>query len=223
MTTASALNTQLSYELRNDSGEFPAAELLAYQNRVCEMLHTVLVRRQSEIVCTGTGDFTTVAGTQYYDLTDSGIADVSDLWVPYKVWVDEYPPMDKCSLEDLFDSINEEEKDNTGHRTRPLSYCMKGDVMWFKEVPDDAYTVRFWYFPSYSAIATVDAAVPHSGMFDQAIIESVLLIARNRDEQNYELEAQLMNILEDAAHNMLGLRGSIEKQFTVKMNIRRRV
>lgn len=216
MATVAEKIIQIEYELRNESGEFTDAELLAYFNKSYEVLYGVLVNRESELVRTGTGSFVTVAGTQSYDLT--GVASpVTDLWLPDKVWVSENEPMDMCGETDLYDTINEEEAGNTGHRCEPTEYCLVGDTMWFKESPDAVYTINLKYFPSFTALSAASSNMPLSGIFDQSLSQSVIFIAKNRNETQISVEGQLMTVFEEAALNLTKRRRYKPKQFSVRM------
>lgn len=218
MTTVAESITQISYELRNDAGEFTSPELLAYHNRVCEILHFTLVRMESDLVRTGTCSFVTVAGTQSYDLTAaSPLPALTDFLIPHRVWVSTYPPMDMCEEIDLYEGINEEEDSQTGHRAQPYSYCILNQTMWFKEVPDAVYTIEVRYFPNFATLAATSADIPHHGLFDQAIAQSVILLAKNRDDQSVSLEGQLMSMIEAEALKVLGRRTKIQKKITVKV------
>jgi len=206
---------QINYELRNLGDEFTDAELLAYYNKANEILYRTLINMESDWVRTGSDSFTTVEGTQYYNLaTDE---DIEDIWLLHRVWVSEYEPMDVCAEADLYDAINEEEAGNTGHRCIPTEYCMLGNVLWFKESPDDAYTVHIKYYPSYTDLESTDD-MPYNGMFDMALSQAVIFIAKNRNEMGVNIEAQLTSIFEKTALDLARRRRKAPKQFTPRMS-----
>lgn len=208
---------QVGYELRNDSGEFSDQELLTYVNKNLEILHTVLINSESELVRTGSGSFNTIAGTQSYDLTSSGI-DITDMWLPHRVWTSQYEPMDMCSEDELYDGINNEEKGSTGCRARPQEYCLVGDYMWFKEVPDVVYTVNIKYFPEHTNVR-LDSTMPYRGIFNQKLVQGVLMTAKNRNEMNVNVEASLLALYESAAFNLIKRRAYIPKQFSISSKV----
>lgn len=213
--------TDLSYSLRNASGEFDDAELMSYLNRAYECLYKVLVKMKNEKVKTGTGSFSTTAGSQSYDLTASGI-NITDLWVPHRVWVSGSELMDVCYEEDLYDTINQEEDGNTGHRTEPTEYCLIGSTVWFKESPDDTYTVEIRYFPSFTTLTDYTANMPLSGIFNMSLLQAVEMYAKTRNEMNPSLDIQLMEMFKAEALFMLGKRSKKNVRFSFDKRLRRK-
>lgn len=197
----SEMITDLRYELRDTvtTYQYADAELTSYINKVSEIIHMMLIDAESEIVRTGTGTITTVAGTQSYDLDDNSMG---DLWVPHRVWVDEYEPMTMCEEWELFDGINAEERSETGHRSLPEKYYLEDDDIWFREVPDDAYTVRLKYYPNYTLVTTTDAC-PFRHIFNQDIIEGVKILAKNRNEMDVQVDAVLKDYFEGISRKIM--------------------
>jgi hypothetical protein len=210
MTTPNSLIVDVGYELQNASGDFEKPELLSYINRSLEMIYRKLVQVGSEIVRTGTGSFDTVAGTQSYDLTSESM---TDIWVINRVWIEGSELMDLCIEKDLYDTINAEENSETGHRCEPLEYCLIVNQLWFKESPDDAYTVQVRYFSKFTSL-TLNGTMPYNDLANTQVRDMVLLLAQNRIQRNEKLHAQLLVINQQAMNVIVGLR---EKQ---KKNIR---
>ena len=202
MSTASDIITEVGYELVNESGDFGNSELLAYINHALELLHCELVDRGSELARTGTGSFTTTAGTQSYDLTSESM---SDIWRIHRVWVSGSLPMDACEESDLYESINAEEDSETGHRTEPQHWCLIGDTLWFQEVPDDAYTINVRYFPKFSAL-TINDDMPYHDLLNLPVKSMVMLLARNRNLGIDRLHSQLVNIVQSAVSRLVNSR-----------------
>jgi len=199
--TVANIITKVLYELRDPDGtnynkDGAYAELLGYVNRCYELIYSILVGRKSELVRTGTGSFTTAAGTQSYSLTDHTMG---DFWTMERIWVSGYEPMDECTIDDLHDSINAEERSETAHRTQPYDYCIIGDYIWFKQVPDDAYNVYLRYFPNFVALTATTNAMPFNRIFNNEIIEGVKMLAKNRNEMNLNVDAALRDIFYDKA------------------------
>lgn len=205
MSTPTSLITEINYELTNASGDFTSAELLSYINRSLEMIHSELVHNKSESVRTGTGSFDCVVGTQSYDLTDGSGANSSDIWALHRVWIEESEPMDLCTEEDLYDTINAEEASETGHRCEPEEYCLIVDQLWFKESPDDTYTVQIRYFPKFVAIAA-DGAMPYNDMANLEVKSMAVLMAKNRVWKNDNLHGQLLGLNNQARNRIMNLR-----------------
>ena len=193
--------TDIRYELRDTTTtyQYEDAELLVYINKVSEIIHQMLIDQESEMVRNGSGTITCVAGTQSYDLDDNSMG---DLWVPHRVWVDTKEPMTMCEEWELFDSINLEEDSQTGHRAEPCKYCIIEDYIWFKEVPDDTYTVRFKYYPNYTVLTTASAC-PFRHIFNQDIVEGVKIFAKNRNEMDVQIDAVLKDYFEQVAQKVM--------------------
>lgn len=212
--------TDISYSLRNASGEFDDPELLSYLNRAYECLYKVLVKMKNEKVRTGSDSFSTTAGTQSYDLTASGIS-ITDMWVPDKVWVSGSELMDVCFDEDLYDTINQEEDGNTGHRTEPTEYCLINNTVWFKECPDAVYTVNFKYFPSFSVLTNYTADMPLQGIFNMALLQATIMYAKTRNEMNPSINIQLSELFKAEALWLLGKRSKKNVRFSFDKRLRR--
>jgi len=197
----SEMITDMRYELRdtNTTYQYADAELLVYINDISENIHQILIDNESEMVRNGSGTITTVAGTQSYDL---GANTMGDLWVPHRVWVDTKEPMTMCEEWELFDSINLEEDSQTGHRAEPWKYCIIEDYIWFKEVPDAAYTVRLKYYPNYVDLATSDAC-PFRHIFNQDIKKGAALLAKNRNEMDVQIDAVLKDFYEQVSQKVM--------------------
>lgn len=212
--------TSVRYELSDtvETYKYEDEELLEYFNKASEVLYEILIDKKSEIGLTGSGTITTVAGTQSYDLDDSSMG---DLWVPYHVWVDTKKPMKMCEIDDLRDAINLEEDSQTAHRTEPTEYCIWDDDLWFKEVPDDAYTVYLRYYPNYTLLTT-SSSMPFRHIFNQAIIEGVKILAKSRNELDIQVEAILKELFEDAAQKVLRHRTHKPVSFKPKLRRKRR-
>ena len=201
---ASVIITNCLYELRDPDGtnynkDGAYAELLGYINRCLEVLYEILVYDDSELTRTGTGDIATVDGTQSYDMSDN---DMGDLWIPHRVWVDEYPPMKMCEEEDLYGGINAEESENTA-REQPDQYCIIGDYIWFKTVPDDAYTVYFRYYPNFTPLTLVTESMPYKNIFNNEVIEGVKVLAKHRNEIGIQVDAILKDIFNEKAMRIM--------------------
>ena len=197
----SEMITDLRYELRDTTAtyQYADAELLVYINDVSENIHQMLMDKESEIVRNGSGTITCVAGTQSYDLDDNSMG---DLWAPHRVWVDEKEPMTMCEEWETFDGINAEERSETGHRCEPIKYCIIEDYIWFKEVPDDTYTVRLKYYPNYVDLATTDPC-PFRHIFNQDIKKGAAILAKNRNEMDVQVDAILKVTFEQVSQKIM--------------------
>lgn len=201
--TTTTIKTQLRYELRDvNSTQYTDAELLSYINKCLEIAYEELVDYNSEIVRTGSGTITTVAGTQKYALSSNSMG---DFWAPSKLWIEEYEPMEMCTEDDLFDAINAYEVSASSGRALPDEYCIIGDYVWFKDIPDDAYTVQVRYFPNFTPLTT-GGTMPFRNLFNQEVVEGVKLFAKYRNNKGVQVEAILRDIFHTRAMKIVGRR-----------------
>ena len=215
--------TQNLYHLRDPNGnnynkDGAYAELLGYINECNELIYEILTDENSDLICTGTGTVTTVAGTQSYDLSSNSMG---DFWLPeklennrYAVWISEYEPMEMCDQNALYDAINANEGTTTS-RSQPDRFCIKGDYIWFETVPDDAYTVNFRYFPNFVPLASTSVNMPYKNLFNNQIKEGVILYAKRRNELGIQIEAILQDMFLARALKIARKRTKTESRFTV--------
>lgn len=206
-TTVLSLLTEVLYKLRDPDGtnynaDGAYAELLGYYNSCCRLIHQILVDEESELVRTGTGTVTTVAGTQSYTLSDNSMG---DLWSVrrlqedrYAVWVSTYEPMQMCEEDDLYEQLNAEESGNTS-RSIPEQFCVIGDVLWFREVPDAAYTVNLRYYPNFVPETDTAENTMYRGLFNNELSEGIVLLGKHRNEQSVQIDALLRDIMHERA------------------------
>ena len=215
---ASSILSKVLYELNDRDGsnynpDGTYAELLGYLNRCLEIIHQVLVDEESELVRTGTGTFNTVAGTQSYDLSTRSMG---DLWAIHRVWLSEYEPMEMCEEEDLYDAINQNEGSNIS-RAQPEEYCLIGDYLWFREVPDAVYPVNIRYFPNFVALTATTSTMPYKNLFNNECIEGVKILAKHRNEIGVQVDAQLKDIFFARAMQIVRKRRTKNVRVTVRM------
>ncbi|MCP4585325.1 hypothetical protein [Pseudoalteromonas sp.] len=201
---ASTIITQILYELRDPNGnnynkDEAYAELLGYINKCNEFVYEILIDEESELILTGSGTVTTVDGTQSYDLSSNSMG---DLWFPDKVWITNYDPMTMCEKKDLDPAIQAEEYGDSS-RSIPDQYCLIGDYIWFKDVPDDAYTVNVRYFPNFTPLSAVTSYMPYKNLFNNEIIEGVCLYAKRRNELGFQAEAALKSLFMNKALKLM--------------------
>ena len=212
--TASSIITEVLYDLRDPNGyiynkDGAYAELLGYLNRCNELIYEILVKKNSELIRTGTGTITTVAGTQSYALSSNSMG---DFWLPrplgenrYAVWISEYEPMSMCEESDLYDAINANEGSSTS-TAMPDRFCIIGDYIWFEDAPNDAYTVNLRYFPNFVGLTSTAATMPYKNLFNNEIREGIIFYAKRRNERDYGAEAVLRDMFNRRAMQLIGLR-----------------
>jgi hypothetical protein len=204
------------YELRDPYGtnynaDGAYGEMLGYLDRCNELIYQMLIDEQSELVRTGTGTFDTVAGTQEYDLSANTMG---DFWSPHRIWISEYDPMEMCEEGDLYDAINSNEGSSVS-RAQPDEFCIIGDYIWFKDVPDDAYTVNLRYFPNYVGLTATTDTMLFKNLFNNEILEGIKILAKNRNEISVQVDAQLKEIFFYRAMQIIRQRRKKRVRFTV--------
>ena len=226
----SEIITQVLYELRDPNGynynkDGAYAELIGYINKCNEYIYELLVDDESELIQTGSGTFATVAGTQSYDLSANTMG---DFWVPrslgghgdrqaYAVWISTKEPMYMCREEDTFDAINQEEDSATGSRTEPREFCIIGNYLWFRDVPDDAYTVKLRYFPNFVPLTLTTENMPFKNLFNNEVIQGTILYAKHRNERGIQTDAIIKDIFTMRAARLSRKRMSRQARITPRM------
>ena len=197
MATIADLITNCGYELIDtDQTQWTANELFTYFKKAHRLLHQVLIDSESELVRTGTGDITTVAGTEKYSLNDN---DMSDLWTIHKIWVDSEDPMEMCEEEERYTYLKSEEEGSTSARTTPTDYYLTLNDIAFLPFPDDIYNVNIIYYPEYVAPASTTDNTPYRGLFDSLLEESMIMYSKNRNELPMNIEGVLLDMFERQA------------------------
>lgn len=196
--TAADLIAQIDYDLRNSTSktQYATAELFVYLNRCLELVYQVLLDSESELILTGTGTITLSAGTSVYSLTSNSMG---DLWVPYRVWISEYDPMEEGEEEDRYPYLRLEDEGDTSSRTRPTSFYLEGDNIGFLPYSDDTYTANLKYYPNFVPLSASTENMPFKNLFNMQVAEGVKLFAKNRNNDALSVEASLMEVFQQRA------------------------
>ena len=219
--TISTFIDQINYELRNTTeAEFINAEMLVHINRMCEMIHYILVDMNSELVLSSGSTVSTVAGTEAYDLSTDFAADISDLWSIYRLEGDNYR-QGHCAIyltdssSTIYEPIEQTEYsarydyviNGTSARSRPDSFYIDGDNIGLLPIADAVYTVTIdKYFPNFSPAAAVTENMPYRNIFNNAISDGVKFLAKNRNNDSVAMETELMKLFMDAAKRIVKFR-----------------
>ena len=209
--TAGEIIAGVRYQLRDqNSKQYTDDELLTFLNDWSAAVYKALVYDQSEIVRTGSGTITTVAGTETYSLSAVGVA-MGDFWAPHRVWIAGYEPLDLGEEDDRYDY---EQTDGTFTRRQPESFYIAAGSMGFVPVPDAIYTVRVKYYPEFVPLTSVASTMPYRNLFNQQIAYGVQLTAKARQMQNAAIETSIMQLHADIAHKIVSLRSKNQYRFT---------
>lgn len=182
---------RVNYELRNVyEKQWKEVELLSYYNKTIDLIHQILVDDKSDLNRTGSGTITTVAGTMEYST-------ITDLLLPYYVRIAaNSQTLEMVNEEEVIDY---EETDGTYQEGQPTKYYLKGSSIGFLPEPDDAYSVKVVYYPTFTPATSVDASMPWLGLFNMQIEEGIKLIAKNREGMGGLMEPSLMEMFQDRA------------------------
>ena len=212
--TAAEIIAGVRYQLRDaNQKQYDDAELLAFLNDWNAEVYKSLVYDQSELIRTGSGTITTVAGTETYSLSAVAIA-MGDFWAPHRVWIAGYEPLDKGDEDDRYAY---EQTSGTFTRGQPESFYLTAGSMGFVPVPDAIYTVRVKYYPEFAPIASTAGTMPYRNLFNQQIAYGAQLTAKARQMQNAAIETSMMQLHSDIAHKIVSLRTKGSYQFTVEV------
>ncbi len=205
--TTTTLTDELNYELRNTRAkQWVDAEILVYINKMYELIYQVLVESNSELIATGSGTITTVAGTEAYALSSNSMG---DFWAPYMLSAEDneyaiyltdssgniYAPIEMVEREDRYAYVVA----GSDSRNRPTGFYLDVDNMGFLPVPDAVYTVTIdKYFPNWVPLAD-GVNMPLKNLFNAQIKEGVKLTAKNREGYNMAIEAAMLQVFQDRA------------------------
>lgn len=207
----SAMTTLFNYELRNsDAKQWEAAETLAYVNKWMEYVHMMMAEHECDMVLTGSGSFTTVEGTETYDLSANSMG---DLWFPVHVWCDSYNELEQVSEAERMSHQIAYEQSASAY-SQPSMYYLEGDNIGLLPFPDDTYTINVKYIPDYTALTTA-STMPFKNLFNNTLVEGVKIHAKNREEYGTAVDAALMELFQDRAMSVIRKRQKQNPRFVL--------
>lgn len=218
---ASVIISNVQTELRENTTtprDFTNAVLLIYLKKCHGLIHDILVKQKSELVLTGTGSFSTVAGTEGYVLSANSMG---DLIVPHTVWVSGSDPMTEGMESGRYQYQRMEEESDTSARQEPTEWYLEGGNINLMPFPDQAYTVYLKYFPNYVPLTDEDADMPFRNLFNSSIEEGMKLIAKHSHNRSVNIDAALQQIFHDAATDITHDRKKNDARFYPAMRRRR--
>ena len=203
-----------NYELRNTGKkQYADAEMIVYVNKALELLYSLLVDDESPLVRTGSGTITLEAGTNEYSLSDNSMG---DLWIPHRVWTSGSDPLDLVPEEEVVDYRETEEDGDTNARTEPQEFYLLADKVGFLPYPDDEYIYNFLYYPNYTAVADRDDVIPYKNLFNQQIVETTKLAAKDREGTPIGIEAAMIQIFQERALRLSHRRDNRQPAITIR-------
>jgi hypothetical protein len=197
------------------------AECIQWVNEVCGELLTTLVSDGAE-QGRNTGAITTVDGTSTYTEWDDATTILDTLFAPcfwyddngdeYSAWVEETTKrtpikyMERGSWVDIDPSAE----------GKPTHYIISPQVgnIWFFPTPDDVYTIQVPYYPYPTILTLTTQTVPYYRIFDNVILESVVMRAQNRDEYDLTFELKWFSYIRSQAKKILYLKRNKKTRIT---------
>jgi len=212
-TTVANMLTWVGYRLFPDgettissSSEPNQAECIQWINEVCSELLTVCVTAGSEIGRSSVS-ITTVDGTSSYtDLATLIFAPVvmfdrnGNQFSGYIEKTNVRNPLRLVSADALID-------ENPAEESEPTMFYLDGaNAVTFIPQPDDEYTAVIPYYPYHTILTLTTNTVPFMNVFDNVILESVVMRAQNREEYDLAYELKWFSYIRSQAKKIIYLR-----------------
>ncbi len=197
--TGTIIISNVQTELRENTvtpRDFTSDILFIYLKKCHGLIYDILVEEESELILTGTGNFTTVAGTEGYVLADNTMGDLIKL---HKIWVSGRDPMTEVVESERYQYQLMEDEGDSSARQEPDEYYMEGGKVNLLAYPDQAYTVYVKYFPNFVPMTASTENMPLRNLFNSSIEEGMKLIAKHSHNRAINVDAALQQIFHDAA------------------------
>jgi hypothetical protein len=200
----------IEFELKNTESIVPkTTELLEYLNKAYSMQYQLLVADKSDLIRSADTTFSTADGTEVYALSAT-TAVSTDLWVMHKIYLTtgagaNLTPLELVEEDERFSHILGTVVQRAALEATPTKYYLSNSNIGLLPVPDAIYTVHFNYYPNWVPLAISDN-MPLKNLYNDALRESTLFTAKNRDMMPSEVNAQLWQILRKNALNVESLR-----------------
>ncbi len=220
--TGDTIISNVQTELRENTvnpRDFTSDILFIYLKKCHGLIYDILVEEESELVLTGTGDLTTVAGTEGYVLADN---DMGDLIKLHTIWVSGCLPMTEVVESERYQYQLMEDDGDSSARQEPDQYYMEGGNVNLLAYPDQAYTVFVKYFPNFVPMAASTENMPLRNLFNSSIEEGIKLIAKHSHNRAINVDAALQQIFHDAAMDITYARKKQDARFYPMMRSKRR-
>ena len=212
-TTVANMLTWVGYRLFPDgsttittSSEPTQAECIQWINEVCNELLTVCITTSSEIGRTS-APITTVDGTpSYTDLAALMFAPVlmydrdGNQFSAFIVKTNSRVPIRLVSVDAYVDH-------NPSEESEPTEFYIDGtNSIIFLPTPDAEYTVQVPYYPYHTILTLPTETVPFMQIFDNVILEPVVMRAQNREEYDLAYELKWFSYIRSQAKKMIYMR-----------------
>lgn len=139
--------------------------------------------------------FSTTAGTGEYSIVGlSGGRDVNFLRETVRILLDDLPISRYRDINQFF-AVYPRDTETSAYYGQPEAVCVMGGALYLRPIPDDVYTVRFFYNKRPTALTSA-SDLPYDGRWGEAIAHgaAVIVFIKARD---YDAAAPLQQQLRE--------------------------
>ena len=213
MSTVANILTAVGYRIFTDSAQTidtssspSQAECIQWLNEDIKWLLGICAEEGSELGRT-TGSITTTASTA------SSPTLASDMYTPAKYgWVLKTNSRNRIKLVTEEASLDY----NPATESEPDAFYLDGsNNVIFLNTPDDTYTIKIPYWQIQTTLTLTTNTIPFLGLFDNLLIEAMVIRAQNREEYDLSLEMKWMSFLTDKARRVIQMRKNPNIEVTV--------
>ena len=201
MATVSTILTNARYDLRDENQtQYTDAMLVNFLNRGLFQLCSVL----------GQIDSDWVKSSSDLDLTegDNYVALPTDFSTPISAWIDTTE-----IYKDSWEKVKALYR-NSSSSGQPYKYAIESTNIIFNCDADDDYTIEFLYKKT-AATLTTSSNMPFNDEFDLPLMQSMILIAKHKDEYDVAGDAALQDFFMDACNSKIVSRNHTPKRFNL--------
>ena len=186
MATVASIITSGRYDLRDtNSFTYTDEECLDYLNRSLGVLDGILSEIHSDLVYQEDTSITLSSGNKYASRPTRCIT-IRDLWIGSNL-------LYKKDIDYIF--YKRQHISGTG---QPYYYAEQGTNIIFEREADTNYSLEI-YFDQESSALTSGGDMPHSDIFNEALREGMVILAKRRNEYDLNIDAVLHDHFLDAA------------------------
>jgi hypothetical protein len=201
MATAATILSAVGYRTNltiSTTSDPTTATCLQWLNETLQWLTGVCAEERSELGRV-LGSITTASGTASYST-------LATLYAPYDFgWVVKTNSRDRVDLT-TEESVLDHDPAVTNTNQPTHFYIDGSNNVVFLPTPDAVYTIKIPYWPVPTTISSTGTTVPFMGLFDNLIIESLVLKIQNRDEYDLSFELKWFQFLKEQARRVIVMR-----------------
>jgi len=186
MATVQSVIDNAKYKLRSvNSTPYTDDELLSYLNNDGIFnLDLILAANKSDLSLTKDTSLTLSSGNSSVALP-STFLDIESLWI-------DTTELDKKDLSYIYEELQVSSTSN-----QPWAYALANANLMFNCSADQDYSLTLFYYTKHADLALTDS-MPYSDLFNNTLIQLIVLIAKTRNEINALPESAIYDSLRDA-------------------------